>query len=446
MGVSTKMSHEVSRERSRNYMRQIKGSVVFMGLAVATSFFAIPIMIHYLGQEQFGVWSTLLSIMSWIVFFDLGLGNGLRNKLAESVAKNEFYEASRFVSSAYSLIGLISATLFALLVIATFVIPWQSVFNTHSIAEPTLRYTVLLAAFFVFINFWISLINQVLNAVQKTSVVVFGQFVTNALSLIFIIILKLTTVSSLMLLALVYGISLVASNLLLSVWFYRQNRELIPGFSLDKQHIRPLVSVGIQFFIIQLAVLFIFTTDKILITQLFGPKYVTQYDVVYKLFSIITIIHALITAPLWSSYTDAYHRGDIIWIKGILRKQLLIVAIIVLVVIILSLIARPVIVMWIGRDIEVSIPLVVSMGVFVIVSTWNNVFANLVNGIGMIFPQLITSIIAMVINVPLSIILVKHYRFGINGIVFATCLSLAIFAIVGPIQVHLLLKKESLLQ
>lgn len=441
MGKPAIMSQAISQERTRNYLRQIKGSVIFKGLAVAASFFAIPLMIRYLGQEQFGVWSTLLSVMSWIVFFDLGLGNGLRNKLAESIAKDEYSEASRFVSSAYSLIGIISASLFALMTIATFMIPWQRIFNIRSIAEQELRYVVLVAAFFIFINFWVSLINQVLNAVQKTSVVVFGQFISNFLSLTFVFILTKFTDSSLLLLAIVYGFSLVSSNVLLSLWFYRQNRDLIPEFSLDKQHIRPLLSVGMQFFTIQLAVLIIFTTDKMLITQLFGPQYVTQYDVVFKLFSIITIIHSIISIPLWSSYTDAYHRGDIAWIKSILKKQIMIFVLIVFAVIFLIFIAKPVIAIWIGEGIEVSMPLVLSMGAFVLVCTWNNIFANIVNGIGAIKQQLITSIIAMIINIPLSIILVKNFNFGINGIVISTCISLFLFSIIGPIQVYFVLNK-----
>lgn len=82
------MIDAVSQERTKNYFRQVKGSALFKGLAVAAFLFAVPLMIRYLGQEQYGAWSTLLFIMSWVVFLDLGIGNGLRNKLAESLAKN----------------------------------------------------------------------------------------------------------------------------------------------------------------------------------------------------------------------------------------------------------------------------------------------------------------------------------------------------------------------
>jgi len=183
------MSNAVSQARTHNYISQIKGSLVFKFLAVCSSFMAVPLMIRYLGQEQFGVWSTLLSVMSWVVFFDLGLGNGLRNKLTESLAKEDTRQAAAYISSAYTLIGLLSLILFAAVAVASLFIPWQRVFNTHAVSETLLKLTVVTAAFFIFLNFWTSLINQVLNAVQKTSVVVFGQFLSNTLVLILVFIL-----------------------------------------------------------------------------------------------------------------------------------------------------------------------------------------------------------------------------------------------------------------
>jgi O-antigen/teichoic acid export membrane protein len=437
------MTKSVSQARSHNYLRQVKGSVVFKGLAVVCSFISIPLMVHYLGQEQFGVWSTLLSVMSWVVFFDLGLGNGLRNKLAESLAKDQTEEARSYISSAYSLIGLISLTVFLILALAAFIVPWQKVFNTQLFTAEKLSYAVLITGFFIALNFWVSLINSVLNAVQKTSVVVLGQFLSNALSLLLVYVLTKTTDASLIYLATVYGMSMVGANVLLSGWFYKGNISLIPKISLDFSHIRPLLGLGLQFFVIQIAVLVIFTTDKILITQLFGPEFVTPYDVVFKLFGIITLIYGLITAPLWSSYTDAYHRGDFIWIRGVLRKQMLIFGLITLAAIILVLIAKPIIAIWIGRDLVVPMPLVVSVGLFILISTWNNVYAFFLNGIGKIRLQLYSAVLAMLMNIPLAIYFTRHLGLGVEGVVLATCASLTLFAVIGPLEVHSTLRNKT---
>jgi O-antigen/teichoic acid export membrane protein len=253
----------------------------------------------------------------------------------------------------------------------------------------------------------------------------------------------LKTTPSIYYLELVYGISLIISNGALSLWFYSQRQDLIPSLSFEKKHVRPLLSLGVQFFVIQLAGLVIFTTDKILITQLFGPQYVTQYDVVFKLFGIISLIHALITGPLWSSYTDAYHRGDFVWIKAILRKQLILFGVIVISVIIMIPMVKLIVALWISEDFEVSMPLVISMAGFTLISTWCNIFAIFVNGIGQIKLQLFTAIIAMIINIPLAIYFTKYLGFDVNGIVLATCTSLSLFAIAGPIQVYFILREKS---
>ena len=147
------MVEAVSKERTHNYLRQIKGAVVYRVVALAASFIAIPLMINYLGQEQFGVWSTLLTVLSWIVFFDLGVGNGLRNKVAETLARGETKEASSYIASGYSIVGLMALVLWILLTVGAYFVPWQVVFNTETIQESTLRETFQIAVFFIILNF-----------------------------------------------------------------------------------------------------------------------------------------------------------------------------------------------------------------------------------------------------------------------------------------------------
>ncbi|MDO9141385.1 MAG: oligosaccharide flippase family protein [Methylobacter sp.] len=437
------MSEAVSKERSHNYLRQIKGAVVYKAVAMAASFLAIPLMIRYLGQEQFGVWSTLLTVMSWIVFFDLGVGNGLRNKVAEALAKNDKAEAANYIASGYSLIGLIALLLWAAITAASFFIPWQSVFNTHAIAETTLRLTVQIATFFVALNFWIGLIAALLGALQKTSLTALGQLISNVLALMLVFVLTQTTAASITKLAFVYGISLVTANILLSLHFYQRNPELRPKPYLDKQHASPLLSVGLQFFIIQLAVLVIFTTDKMLITQLFGPQHVTQYEVVFKLFSVISFAHTLITAPLWSAYTDAYHRSDLTWIKSMLRKQIKIFAVVILAAIMMIFLAKPLISVWIGPDVNIPLPLVIAMSLLVLVSTWNNIFGSILGGISKIRLGSIYTVFTALLNIPISYFMAVNIGLGTAGIVLGTLISISVSAIISPIQVYFFIYEKS---
>ena len=432
----------VSKDRTRNYLRQIKGAVVYRTAAMAASFFSIPLMIHYLGQEQFGVWSTLLTVLTWIVFFDLGVGNGLRNKVSESLANAQTGEAASYIGSAYTLIGLLALVLWIIFTIGSYFIPWQIVFNTTSIPEPILRDTVHIVASFILLNFFIALINALLGAVQRTSLVALGQLISNALVLVLVFLLSKTTEASINSLALIYGISLVASNVLLSIWFYRNRPELRPRFHLANNHLRPLLTVGLQFFIIQVAVLVIFTTDKILITHLFGPEYVTQYEVVFKLFSVITFAHGLISAPLWSAYTEAYHKEDFNWIRRMLRSQLTIFIGIIVLIFSLTAMAEPIIEAWIGQGFEISSELLFATALFVAISTWNNIFAMFLNGIGKIKIQLYTALVAMAANIPISIFLAKNTDLGTSAIIIGTTCSLLLAAVALPIQVHHLIRRS----
>lgn len=400
------------------------------------SFLAIPLMIEYLGQEKYGVWSTLLTVMSWVVFFDLGVGSGLRNKVAESLARNEYKEAGNYVASSYTIIAIITLILWLVITFLSYLLPWQTIFNTKILSESSLRLTIQISAFFILLNFWVGLIGALLGATQKTSLIAFGQLVSNLLILCLVFALSKTTNNSLSYLAIIYGLSLVTANILLSVWFYRRNVNLRPRPYVNRQHFRPLLSVGLQFFIIQLAVLIIFSTDKMMITQIFGPKYVTQYEVVYKIFSVITLVHSLVSAPLWSAYTDAYHRQDFPWIKGMLKKQLIIFGFIIVCIVGLVVLAQSIIFIWVGRDFIIPNSLIILMGLQVIISVWNNIFGLILAGIGKVRLGAIYTIVTATLNIPLSYYFSVTSGLGLSGIVLGTILSIAISSVVSPIQVY----------
>lgn len=439
------MPNVASSERTRNYLRQIKGTILFKIGAMGASFLAMPLMLQYLGAEQFGVWSTLLTIVSWIVFFDLGIGNGLRNKVAQAIATDDHIEAANYIASGYSLIGLFSLFLWLLSTGATFIVNWQLIFNTVAISESTLRLTVQISCFFIALNFWIGLIAAVLGALQKTSYIALGQFAANAMALLFVYILWVYFDSSLIYLACSYGASMVMANAILSFWFYRQHIELLPKLNLNKVHINPLISIGMRFFVIQLAVLVVFTTDKLLITQLFGPGRIAEYDVVFRIFSVITLLHALISTPLWSSYTDAYFKGDVNWIKQMIMKQLWVFIGVALLTFFLTFLTEEIALVWVGSSIVISKNLVISTALFVLVSTWNNIFAIFLNGIGEVKVQLYTAAVAMVLNVPLALYFVRVLGWDLGGVVSATVVSLLFSSVFLPIHAYKLisLKKDA---
>lgn len=428
------MNDSISKARTRNYLFQIKSSVFYKAVAMGASFLAVPPMLHHLGAEVFGVWSTLLTVMSWVVFFDFGIGNGLKNKVAESLAIGNREEAAAYIATGYGLIGLVALAMWLVAMAAAVFIPWQWVFNSVAVEENTLRTTAQIAVTFLLLNFWLGMVSSLLGAVQKTGMIALGQMFANCLTLFSVLLIAHFTDGSMAYFAMAFGLSLALSNTALIVWFLRNYGDLCLPPAIRKLRVYPLLSFGAQFFIIQIAVLVIFTTDKLLIAQWVGPEFVTQYDLVFKIFSVAIFAHGMVSNPLWSAYTDAYKRQDYGWIRNMIRNQHLVFGATALALAVLAFVVPWIIQLWVGPDVKIVGSLIATLCLYSIVSVWNGMYAMITNGIGEIRIQMYTSVIAMVLNVPLAWVLLKVFDLGVSAIVLSNVLCLLFGAIALPIQ------------
>jgi O-antigen/teichoic acid export membrane protein len=91
------------------------------GYSVIINLLLIPFTLNLLDNYRYGVWITILNMLSFIHLFDIGLGNGLRNKFSEAMALNDIKSAQEYVSTGYFLLGGMTIVLILLLVI-TFVL------------------------------------------------------------------------------------------------------------------------------------------------------------------------------------------------------------------------------------------------------------------------------------------------------------------------------------
>lgn len=401
----------------------------------------MPLALKYLGVEVFGVWATMLTLVSWITLFDLGIGNGLKNKVAESLASKGSVMAASYISTAYTVIGAVSLVLlFAFFVLYRW-LPWQQIFNTEKVPASILQEAVFTLAFFVFVNFWVSLVGQIYQGLQKSSYVVAGQFGSNILALLLVFALSHLAESSLIYMVWAYGLALLTVNVILSLVLFLQQKELRPSLvAFDKEKMRSLLSLGVRFFIIQFSAVLIFMTDKVLISQLLGPAEVTPYEVLFKLFGLFTVLHSLILAPLWPAYSDAYTKGDMPWIQVQLRKQVLLVLPFFLAAAFVAWQGPLIVKLWMGNVLQIPHPTYVFFAVFISVSIWSNVFSYFVNAIGKTNVQTLTAIIAAGINIPLSILFVRCFGMGVEGIILASIVSVSIYALAGPLEVYQIVK------
>lgn len=437
------MQIHLGREnRNKNLIIHIVLSFFYKILAIGLNYMLIPLTFNYLDNERYGIWVTILSILSWMGFFDIGLGNGLRNKLSEALALNDIKTARIYISTTYAVVFFIAIILFAVFICILPFISFNKVFNTELIPNSEFLKVLIVVGGLFLLNFVFSLCNQVFYASQKASLPAINQLLSNLLAYITIKLLICFSSGSLLYVGICYGSSILLSNLILMCIFFKTYKFLRPSIKfLNFCVIKDVSFPGIGFFIIQMACLIIFTTDNIIITQLFGPEQVALYNIVFKLFSGITILHGLIIAPLWSGYTDAFVKRDFNWIKKTIKIMNLLMFPIILGTMIIIISVNEIIIIWFKSAINVPSSLAVMMGIYIIISTWNNIYAYFLNGIGLIKPQVYTAFVGGLINIPLSIYLALII--GVKGVILGTIVSLSFFAIIGPYQTYLLLKEKN---
>jgi O-antigen/teichoic acid export membrane protein len=431
-----------STARQLRYFVELRGVVVFRILAASASFAAIPIMLRYLGVEVFGIWATLLSILGWIIFFDLGIGNGVRNKIAEAMAIGDRAAVARLISVGYSSLTVIAILIFGIFSILIACSNWRSIFNTEAYSENGLRTTVLISALFVCINFVVGFVSQILAACQRVSMTFLMQLLANMFVLIAVLGLLYSNDVSLELLSLIYGSCILLANGCVSYLFFRENIDLLPKWSLDKELFVSIFKVGGRFLLIQMAALILFTTDRLVITQLFGPQEVSAYEIVFKLFSIITLLHSTITAPLWSAYTEAHVRGDLGWIRNMMRLQVKYFLWIAVISVLLTFAMPLIIRLWVGDRVNASFIFIALMALLTVLSCWANVFAMYINGVGALNLQLYTSLIAVLVNIPLSVFLAQNTDLGVAAVALATVISITPAVIGLPLQTYQLINNK----
>lgn len=116
----------------------IKGASIVIGLLL------VPMTINYVSSMQYGIWLTISSLIGWMSFFDIGMGNGLRNKLAESLALNEFQLAKIYVSTTYACLLIISLGLFVFFCFLNPYIDWQTFLNIPESVKDDISLAVLI--------------------------------------------------------------------------------------------------------------------------------------------------------------------------------------------------------------------------------------------------------------------------------------------------------------
>lgn len=433
----------VGHERTLQIKKNIIYSFLIKGLSVLIGYLLLPLTINYVNAVQYGIWVTVASLVAWINTFDIGLSNGLRNKLAHSLALNDHQNSRKYISTTYAMLFAISFVVFALVFAVGSFFDWNRLLHIQNAISYNVWPIFVIAMACFCAQFALQPINTILIATHKpfkSSFILFlGQLIT------FIVIYILTQTGNGDLYKLVAVVAGTPVIILLVSTVYLFGTELkahMPAIKfIDRKSATGLLSVGSAFFIIQIGALVLYETDNIVITRTLGPLAVTSFNIAYKYFSILTIIFTIIITPYWSAFTDAFAKDDIGWIKMSLKKIKETWVYVSIAAFLFYFIADTFYRLWIGNSIVVSRGLSLSMAAYVIVQGWMVVHAYLLNGVGKLRVQLILVIFTGFINIPLSVYLIQ--LIGLPGTVIANVLVMLFMNVFLTRQCYLILNRKA---
>ncbi|MDX2173160.1 MAG: oligosaccharide flippase family protein [Bacteroidota bacterium] len=423
-------------ERSVKTKKNIITSIFIKCISISISFLLIPLALNYLNPIKYGIWLTLTSIIGWVAFFDLGLGNGLRNKLAEALAKDNKVLARTYISTSYAIMTFVIGIVYTVFVIVFPYVNWTYILNTPQEMNEEINKLIFIVFSFFCLQFIIKLISMILNADQRSAISGGINTFASLLSLIIVFVLTKTTNGSLLWLSIGVSTANLISPLIATIWFFKTDyKHLTPSLKYVKlSSAKDLMGLGFMFFIMQFAALILFSTDSYIIDQLYGPEEVTPYNIAFKYFSIVTMGFAIITTPFWTAYTDAYHKKDFNWIKRTTNKLISFWLILACGVVLMLVFSKFFYKVWIGSKIEIPFILSATMACWVLIATWTSVFGNFLSGVEKIRLSIYHSLIMIIVNIPLTIFLAKYLNLGSAGVMIGTCICVLPQVFLHPIQ------------
>lgn len=373
----------------------------------------IPITLKCIGNEyENGIWLTLSALLIWIDSFDIGLGNGMRNKLAKYIALGETEEARKVVSNTLIMLFVIIVPIATGLFLCIHFLDIYSLLNVDNSIVGNLQQVIMVSLIFVCSTFVLKFIGNLYLGLQLPAVSNLLVAAGYTLAFIGTYILYWVGGGSLLLIAIINTASpLIVYLIAYPYTFFFKYPHLRPRLAdFSKDTARSLFGLGVKFFITQITASLIFITSSIIMSRLFSPSHVTPYQIAYRYFSIILHAFSIICIPYWSATTDAYERGDIEWIRKSLKRTEKVLLLCISGIVVLALMSGTIYDIWIGTDVNIPLSFTISMAIYMSIILYCLTYCYFLNGIGALNIQLICTIGGAVLFFILTPLLADKYN------------------------------------
>jgi O-antigen/teichoic acid export membrane protein len=409
---SSFLQRHFNKERGGRAKLAISTSFASRAVVTATSFMILPITIRYLGNEGYGLLTTVSSVVGWLQFTNMGIGLGLQNALTEETAKSNTQAQKELVSTAvFSLLAIASC----LLILGLSVFP---LVNWLAIFPPTTgRFTneISWSVLTVFLGFvstvMLGFLGPIYAARQELHIGSIQSVVVSLCSLSATLIAVRFRGGLLGVVIATIGVTaLMQWSFMLWTLYGRNIPELCPRWSaISWAAWRRIYKNGLNFLLLQICSIAFFQIDAFLISHFLSTDQVTPYSVAQKVFLQTAGLFAIVTSSLWAAYAHAKAQRDFAWIR---RTHLKMVRVFLLFFGLLSLFmiafGHRLLALWVGPSAAPATLLIAIVALYFCAREWTALHALLLNGLNVLRPQVPCLMITAAITLTLDLMLIRR--------------------------------------
>lgn len=376
---STEEGRSLERYR-RIGLTTVSGFTVRL-LSMVISLVTVPLILGALGKERFGLWSTITTVTAWVALFDLGLSNGLVNRLAKAYGKEDNDEANRHFTTALATMVGLALILGFCLTAAIPLIPWSRLLGVRgAVDNATVVWSVAaaLGAFVVTMPFGV--VPQLYAGFQRS-------YLTNGFNLV-------ATVLSFALLLLALAMKAHMPVLILAVscgsvvasvaGFVYAVVQCFPWLKLRYRYVswttlRSLMSLSVPMFLFQVGALAVNETQSVILAQRCGLATVADFGIAMRLYLLTASLIQMGTGSFIPPLREAHERGDSRWVRTAFGRLLMVrLGIAAVGGLVMSLLGNTILRVWLGRgDIAFARHVWIALAVLQVSAVWVSTFSEI---------------------------------------------------------------------
>ena len=409
--------------RSSLLVKNVIASFVLKGWSAIVVLLMVPLTLEMLGEYTNGVWLTISSILIWMDLMDIGLGNGLRNMVANMIAVGNHEKVKEAVSSTFFMLVAIVIPMLLLLYIIIWSFDMYAVFGVDVSIVSNLKNILTVAVSLTASTFILKAIGNFYMGLQLPAannlIVGLGQ----TFSLLFTFLAYIAGSRSLFVVVL---INTVAPFLVWAVSYPYTFKFRYPQYCPSLKYVnmrvsRSLCMKGVQFFVLQFCGIVLFSTTNLIISKMFSPAEVTPYHVAYRYFNIMFVVFSTICMPFWNATTDAYAKGDIEWIRRTGRKLNCFMFGVFVALTMMVVVSEYIYAAWLVTDVHIPKELSAITALYVFILIFSQRYSFILNGLNVLKIQLIFTTIATVMFLPLALYACKTFN-TVTSLVGVMCM------------------------